>query len=90
MTDTGSGIAADHLAHIFEPFFTTKGVGKGTGLGLATVHGVVAQSQGYVYAETATGRGTCFTVLLPAATAPAGSSAATRAGAGAAPRHRRC
>ena len=84
VADTGSGIAPDHLAHIFEPFFTTKEVGKGTGLGLSTVHGIVAQSQGYVYAETATGRGSCFTVLLPAATAPAGASASTRAGAGAA------
>ncbi len=65
VTDTGSGIAPEVLPHIFEPFYTTKPVGAGTGLGLATVYGVVEQSGGYVWAETWTGRATRFTILLP-------------------------
>jgi PAS domain S-box-containing protein len=81
VTDTGEGIPPEHLTHIFEPFFTTKEVGKGTGLGLATVHGIVTQSQGYVYAETGAGEGARFTVLLPAAAPPAGANAAGGNGA---------
>lgn len=71
--DSGTGIEPEHLSHIFEPFFTTKPAGKGTGLGLATVYGIVRQHQGWVDVESVTGQGTTFRVYLPstAATEPA-------------------
>jgi PAS domain S-box-containing protein len=65
LTDTGSGIDKHVLPHIYEPFFTTKDVGKGSGLGLSTVYGIVRQNSGYIDCESACGAGSVFSIYLP-------------------------
>jgi two-component system cell cycle sensor histidine kinase/response regulator CckA len=75
VADTGDGIPAEHLAQVFDPFFTTKDVGQGTGLGLATVEGIVSQTGGYLQIDSAPGQGTSITILLPLSHAPSREAA---------------
>jgi two-component system cell cycle sensor histidine kinase/response regulator CckA len=74
--DSGTGIAPQILSHVFEPFFTTKEHGKGTGLGLATVYGIVKQHEGWIEVNSQLGQGTVFTIFLPALSGAALAEAA--------------
>ncbi len=78
--DTGGGIHEEHLARVFEPFFTTKDVGQGTGLGLSVSYGIVREHGGAIEVDSAPGRGTTVTVLLPLDAAPAGGARETARG----------
>ncbi|HSR55729.1 MAG TPA: ATP-binding protein, partial [Alphaproteobacteria bacterium] len=79
ITDTGHGIAREHLSRIFDPFFSTKEVGAGTGLGLSTVYGIVTQTGGYVSVDSTEGEGTEFVIYLPAYEATEEEAAAAQA-----------
>ncbi|MDD8014392.1 MAG: ATP-binding protein [Acidobacteriota bacterium] len=65
ITDTGTGVKAEHLPHIFDPFFTTKGIGKGTGLGLSISYAIIKEHEGHIQVESEAGKGTAFTIYIP-------------------------
>jgi two-component system, NtrC family, sensor kinase len=86
IADTGCGIPRDAIDKIFDPFFTTREGGRGTGLGLAIAYGIVTQHRGHIGVESTVGRGTTFTIRLPAASPPTLPTASPRAEAFAGPR----
>lgn len=77
--DTGCGMEAQVLSHLFEPFFTTKGPGKGTGLGLATIYGIVKQHRGWIVVDSTVGEGSTFTLFFPVPAAQAKAAAPSSA-----------
>jgi PAS domain S-box-containing protein len=79
-SDTGCGIAPENLGHIFEPFFTTKALDRGTGLGLATVYGIIKQHRGWITVQSQLGQGATFQIFLPASSARGGALQMTPAG----------